>query len=79
MKLLRVGSENNEKPAIIDGDNVYRDLSSIINDFSPDTINFTTLEKIRKVDIKKLPELPGNSRVGPCVKRPQKFIGIGLN
>ena len=28
MKLLRVGEKGNEKPAILDGDNVIRDLSS---------------------------------------------------
>jgi len=33
MKLCRIGSVGEEKPAIIDSENNYRDLSSIINDF----------------------------------------------
>ena len=33
MKLCRIGESNKEKPAIIDKDNKYRDLSSIIKDF----------------------------------------------
>ena len=37
MKLCRIGSTGKEKPAIIDGENNYRDLSSIINDLNPDT------------------------------------------
>ena len=44
MKLCRIGSVGEEKPAIIDSENNYRDLSSIINDFNPDTLNFDTLE-----------------------------------
>ena len=47
MKLLRLGNIGNEKPAIIDKDGNYRDLSSIVNDFNPDTLNFDTIEKIK--------------------------------
>mgnify|MGYP004097243643 CR=1 FL=1 len=36
MKLCRIGDLDKEKPAIIDKDNKYRDLSSIIDDFNPD-------------------------------------------
>ena len=43
MKLLRVGELDKEKPAIIDDNNNYRDLSSIIPDLNPDTLNFNTL------------------------------------
>ena len=45
MKLCRIGELGNEKSAIIDEDNNYRDLSSIIPDFNPDTLNFNTIEK----------------------------------
>jgi 2-keto-4-pentenoate hydratase/2-oxohepta-3-ene-1,7-dioic acid hydratase in catechol pathway len=79
MKLLRVGEEKKEKPAIIDKDNKFRDLSSLINDLNPDTLNFETINKIKKTDILKLPILDSDSRIGPCVSNPSKFIGIGLN
>ena len=79
MKLLRVGEEKKEKPAIIDQDNKLRDLSSLIHDFDPDTLNFETINKIKKTDILKLPILDKNSRIGSCVSKPSKFIGIGLN
>ena len=46
MKLCRIGSVGKEKPAIIDKDDNYRDLSSIIKDLNPDTLNFETIEKI---------------------------------
>ena len=35
MKLARVGNPGQERPTIIDKDNNYRDLSSIIKDFNP--------------------------------------------
>ena len=79
MKLCRIGDAGNEKPAIIDKEGNYRDLSSIINDLNPDTLNFETLEKIEKVEISKFPILEQSSRIGPCVSKPSKFIGIGLN
>ena len=79
MKLCRIGSTGKEKPAIIDGENNYRDLSSIINDLNPDTLNFDTIEKIKKTDVLSLPKLNSSSRIGACVSNPSKFIGIGLN
>ena len=79
MKLCRIGKIGEEKPAIIDRDNNYRDLSSIIEDLSPDALNFNTLEKIEKADILSLPKLDTNLRIGACVSKPSKFIGIGLN
>ena len=79
MKLLRIGEINKEKPAIIDEKNNIRDLSSIIIDFNPDTLNFNTLEKIQKTNINDLPILDSNLRIGACISKPSKFIGIGLN
>jgi len=79
MKLCRIGEIGKEKPAIIDGDNNYKDLSSIVEDFNPDTLNFETLEKIKSTDVSSLPTLNSNSRIGACVSKPSKFIGIGLN
>ena len=79
MKLLRLGNHQKEKPATIDQDGNYRDLSSVIDDFNPVTLNFNTIEKISNMDILSLPKLDSNLRIGPCVSNPSKFIGIGLN
>jgi len=54
-------------------------LSSLIEDFNPDTLNFSTIDKIKKSDISNLPKLDSNLRIGACVSKPSKFIGIGLN
>ena len=79
MKLCRIGDFNKEKPALIDKDNNYLDLSPIIKDFNPETLNFNTLNEIKKTDLSKLNKLNPNDRIGPCVSKPSKFIGIGLN
>ena len=79
MRLLRLGEVGSEKPALIDNENKYRDLSSIIKDLNPDTLNFETLDKIKTTDASKLPVLDSNIRIGACVSKPSKFIGIGLN
>ena len=79
MKFLRIGSLNQEKPAIIDKDSVVRDLSSVISDLNPSTINEYTIGKIEKINLNKLPEVSKDVRIGSCVANPEKFIGIGLN
>ena len=79
MKLFRIGNIGKEKPAIIDNDSNYRDLSTIIKDFDPSTLNFDTIKKISETDTNTLPILSKDSRIGACVKDPSKFIGIGLN
>ncbi len=79
MKLLRIGSLKEEKPAIIDKLGIIRDLSSVIKDLNAETINQNSLELINKTDLSKLPKLSENLRIGACVSNSQKFIGIGLN
>ena len=79
MKLCRIGDFGKEKPVIIDENNDYRDLSSLINDFNPETLNFETIEKIKNIDKSSLPKLNSSLRIGACVSKPSKFIGIGLN
>ena len=79
MKLLRVGNRGKEKPAIIDLNGKIRDLTSLINDFTPENINEDLIKKIQNTNLQNLPEFDRNIRVGSCIEKPQKFIGIGLN
>ena len=79
MKLLRIGKLGQEKPAIVDKNGVFKDLSSIIKDLNPETINLKLIDKIKNCKIENLPEIPSETRIGACVSNPQKFIGIGLN
>ena len=79
MKLLRCGSAGKEIPAVLDKNGIIRNLSTIIPDLTPNTLNKSTIEKIKKKNLSILPEIKGNPRIGPCVYKPEKFIGIGLN
>ena len=79
MKFLRCGNEGKEIPAALDRNGKFRDLSSHISDFNTENLNFNNLEKLKKIDLKKLPEIPTSTRIGPCISKPGKFIGIGLN
>ena len=79
MKLLRVGDKGKEIPAIVDNENNYRDLSSLVDDLKSSTLNFEILKKIKDSDISKLPIVSKDQRIGSCVNKPGKFIAIGLN
>ena len=79
MKFLRCGSVGKEMPAALDENGMIRNLSTIISDLTSNTINKSTIEKIKKKDLTKLPEIKKSVRIGPCVSKPEKFIGIGLN
>ena len=79
MKLLRVGERDKEIPAILDKENKIRNLSNYINDLNPKTLNQNTLDKINDLDLKTLPEIDANIRIGPCITNPGNFFAIGLN
>jgi len=79
MKLLRVGEKGREKPAILDKNNKIRDLSSHIKDFNPDNLKFETVSKLKNLNLDTLPEIKNNERIGSCIKKPGKFVAIGLN
>jgi len=79
MKLLRVGQIGSEKPAMLDKSGKIRDLSQYVSDFNPLTLSFETLEKLKKIDLESLPEVPSSIRIGSCIAKPGKFLAIGLN
>jgi len=79
MKLLRVGEFGKETPAVLDNENKIRDLSKIIKDFNSENLNFEILDKIKKTELKSLPQLDNNQRIGACVTKPSNFLAIGLN
>lgn len=79
MKLLRVGSPGQEKPALLDQNGTLRDLSEHIDDLSGQHLATATLERLAKLDAESLPTVPAATRIGPCVGKVGKFICIGLN
>ena len=79
MKLLRVGNKGKEKPAALDTNSKIRDLSSVIKDLTSDNLTHSAIEKLKSLDLKNFPELSNSERIGSCISKPGKFVGIGLN
>ena len=79
MKLLRFGELGLERPGIVDKDGVIRDASSLVTDYSPETISLELLSIIENVDLATLPAVPAGVRIGAPVSRIGHFIAIGLN
>jgi 2-keto-4-pentenoate hydratase/2-oxohepta-3-ene-1,7-dioic acid hydratase in catechol pathway len=79
MKLLRIGKQGQEIPAALDSNGKYRNLSSIIKDLNPESINFETLESLKKINLESLEEIDKNERIGSCIAKPGNFFAVGLN
>jgi 2-keto-4-pentenoate hydratase/2-oxohepta-3-ene-1,7-dioic acid hydratase in catechol pathway len=79
MKLMRVGSPGEERPALLAADGSIRDLSGLVRDIDGQTLAPQALNHLRKLDHGKLPIISPAMRIGPCVARPLNFVCIGLN
>ena len=49
MRLLRIGTAGNERPAALVGDTAYVDLSDVVRDFDADFFESDGLNRIRDV------------------------------
>lgn len=78
-EVIKSWKKGKEKPAVLDSNGSIRDLSSYLNDFTPENLNFSIIEKLKAIDLQRLPELSKEERIGPCVSKPGKFVAIGLN
>ncbi|WP_186117136.1 fumarylacetoacetate hydrolase family protein [Burkholderia gladioli] len=79
MKLARYGQPGSEKPALVDQDGKLRDLSGVIADITPATLDEASLAKLRSLDVASLPLVEGAPRYGCPVNGVGKFLAIGLN
>jgi 2,4-diketo-3-deoxy-L-fuconate hydrolase len=79
MKLLRFGPPGHEKPGLLDADGVIRDLSAHLPDLDGRHLSRDLLARLAELDASRLPKVPAETRLGPCVGRVGKFICIGLN
>jgi ureidoglycolate lyase len=79
MKLLHYGPKGLEKPGMLDADGRIRDLSSLLDDVAGGVLADHWLARLRTINPEDLPLVEGEPRLGPCVRRVGKVIGIGLN
>ena len=55
MKLVRYGGANAEKPGLIDPDGNIRDLSAHIPDIDGSTLNSSSIDRLREINVELLP------------------------
>ena len=79
MKLLRYGPKGAEKPGLLDAEGTIRDLSGVVGDIGGATLSDEGLERLRRLDARRLPAVDPGVRLGACVAGVGKFVCIGLN
>jgi 2-keto-4-pentenoate hydratase/2-oxohepta-3-ene-1,7-dioic acid hydratase in catechol pathway len=79
MKLLRYGPCGQEKPGVLDGSGVVRDLSPAMPDLTPDSLGANSMRGLAKLEPATLPVVAGRPRLGVPVAGIRKFIAGGLN
>ncbi len=79
LKLLRFGVAGHERPGLLDADGTIRDVSSLVEDYTPETLTPALFDRLSHADISSLPPAPAGARLGPPLKRVGHFIAIGLN
>ncbi|GBU17097.1 MULTISPECIES: fumarylacetoacetate hydrolase family protein [unclassified Methylobacterium] len=79
MKLIRHGASGDEKPGLVDGRGIRRDLSAILRDIAGPALSRESLDRLRRIDPESLPVVPEDRRLGPCVGGTRNVVAVGLN
>lgn len=79
MKLVRYGAAGQERPGIVDAEGRIRSLAGHVADIDGEALSPEGLARLAALDPADLPPAPEGARIGPCVARPGKLVGIGLN
>ncbi|EDM29734.1 ATP/GTP-binding site motif A (P-loop):Fumarylacetoacetate (FAA) hydrolase [Lentisphaera araneosa HTCC2155] len=79
MKLIRFGAFGAEKPGLQLEDGSRIDVSSIVEDYTPEFFAEGGLEKLAAADLSSCPAVAADVRLGAILKRPGKMVCIGLN
>jgi 2,4-didehydro-3-deoxy-L-rhamnonate hydrolase len=68
-----------QRPAIIDSNCRFHDLSAKVSDIAGDVLSRKGLQRLREIEIAALPLLPQGTRIGPAVGAVGKVVCVGLN
>ena len=79
MKLLRYGPPGLEKPGLLDAGGNIRDVSGLLDDFTPRSLAPEALSVLRAIDLDRLPKVEGSPRLGVPWSGMGKYVAIGLN
>ena len=79
MRIARIGSAGQEKPAVVSADE-YILVDSLIDDWSRESLEAGAMATVAGADLSGLPRVAKNStRIGSPINRPTKVICVGLN
>ena len=79
MRIARIGSAGQEKPAVVTADE-YILVDSLIGDWSRQSLEEGAMAKVAGADLSGLPRVAkGSTRIGSPINRPTKVICVGLN
>ena len=76
MKLVRYGIKNKELPGIIDGEGKIRSLAGLVDEESEDFLSDNNIEVIGRLNLSKLPVVPGKLRYGFPIANLGKFLRL---
>lgn len=79
MKLFRHGLVGAEKPGAVDSSGALRDLSLLVEDFTPSWMAPDKLAALGAIDLTRMPLVPEGARLGTPVAGTRQFVCIGLN
>jgi 2-keto-4-pentenoate hydratase/2-oxohepta-3-ene-1,7-dioic acid hydratase in catechol pathway len=79
LKLVRFGAAGAERPGLVSADGGIVDLGGVVTDIAGEALSAASFDRLRSLDVAKLPRAPAGQRLGPCVGNVGKFIAIGLN
>lgn len=82
MKLIRFGDHGRERAGVQLDNGARKDVSAIVADWDGAALAGDAVERVRAAlaaDPRALPDVNAAARTGPCIARPHKIIGIGLN
>lgn len=77
--LVRFGPEGEERPGLVDDEGQIRDLSSHIDDITPETLSGEGMEALADIPLDDLPVVDGDPRLGVPLTGIGKIIAIGFN
>jgi 2,4-diketo-3-deoxy-L-fuconate hydrolase len=79
MKIFRYGPAGEERPGVVDADGQLRSLYLLISDFTVDMLTPEWRQMLQAIDVKKLPLVAGEPRLGAPVAGIREIHAIGLN
>lgn len=78
MKLIRFGPKGQERAGVVDAQGVMRDVSSVVEDWTGDTLSDDLIQHVGSQVIEEFPVVPEGARIGAPVGNVGKIVGVAL-